>query len=91
MPAVRGPGAPVRLEDVLLLLLREFGSLAGVEAHGDDLELLPDVPGERAEAPEETFDHHAAEHRALEVHQVEDDGLLPEVLGRASRRARTRP
>ena len=46
---------------------------------------VPALEAQGAQAPHEAVGRHAAEHRAVEVDEGQDDGLLPEVLARAGR------
>ena len=83
MPASRPALPPVLRHDRALLLGRHLGGLARVEAHGEDLVVGPGLEAQGAHAAHEAVGRHAAEHRAVEVDEGQDDGALPEVLREA--------
>ena len=85
------PGAAlptVLRHDRALLLGRHLGGLARVEAHGQDLVVGPRLESQGAHAAHEAVGRHAAEHRAVEVDEGQDDGALPEVPREADALAR---
>ena len=83
MPALLGAGALVALQDFGLLFGGGFGSVFGVEAHGDDVEFLADVELQHAQGAFEAGQFFAAEHRAGEVDEIQDQRLLAEVIAEA--------
>ncbi len=88
VPALGAALAAVLAHDRAFLRRRHLGRLARVEADGEDVELGSDAHAQRAQAAHEAVRRHPAEHRAVEVDEGEDDGLLPEVVAQVDGLAR---
>jgi hypothetical protein len=62
-------------------------TLSRVEAHGDDVELLPRFEVHDPERSDEPIEHLRAEHRAFVVHERQNDRPPAEVLAEPDRLA----
>src|SRR5947209_3956497 len=84
MPSLRGTGTSVTPQIFRLLRRRHLRRFAGIEAHRDDLKLLPHIELQHAERTFETAKDFSAQHRALVIDQIQDDRLLAEVIPQAN-------
>ena len=80
MPARGGVGAAVATDVVLLLGGGHLGSFARIEAHGDYVEFIADIELYQAHGAGESGQSLAAQHGAVVINQVEDQGLVAEIV-----------
>ena len=85
MPAQSRARPPVFLQVGFLLGRRVGGAIPRVEAHRDDLELLPGVEGDDGECREEAVEDLGAEHRAVVVGEDENHRPSSEELSEPDR------
>src|SRR5580698_3014240 len=83
MPALFGARALVALQDLGFLLGGGIGRISGIEAYGDDVELVADVELQDAQGALKAVELFTAKHGAGEVDEVEDERLLAEVIAEA--------
>src|SRR5205085_2843509 len=81
MPSRRSAGAFVALQVVCLLCGRKRGRLTRIEADGDDLEIAAWFERQHGERTGQAVEHLRAEHRAVVVHEREDDRSSAEIIG----------
>ncbi len=80
VPSFSGAVAAVPPHVVRLLRAGELRRIARIEAHRDDVEVLPDRKVQRAQRARQPVEHLGAEHRALEVVQRQDHRPAAEVV-----------
>src|SRR5437764_10081494 len=67
VPTLLGPGVPIALQVLRLAGRGILWSFAGIETHGEDVEVLAHVEFHRLERAGQTREHLAAQPRALVV------------------------
>ena len=80
VPALGTAGAAIEAGIELMLDVGENGSLAGIDADGDDVEILADLERQLLGAVQKAVQHFRAQHRALVIDEREDDRLLSKEL-----------
>src|SRR5579864_6001875 len=83
MPALFRAGTLVTAEELGFLFGGSLGRVMRVEADGDDVEFFAHVELHHAQRILESAEHLSTKHGAGKVDQVEDDGLLAEVVAEA--------
>ena len=83
VPALFRAGTLVTAEELGFLFGGNLGRVMGVEADGDDVEFLAHFELHHAQRILESAENLSTKHGAGEVDQVEDDGLLAEVVAEA--------
>src|SRR6185437_1657939 len=80
MPALRRAGTPVHSEINGLLGFGKNRPIRWINAHGQDIKILPDAHRNQLKAAIQSIEHLRAEHGTVEIDQSKNDRLAAEIL-----------
>src|SRR6266446_5494148 len=81
MPTLSCAGTSISLQKFCFLGGRHLRGFAGIEADGENVELVADVELQHSERALQSAEDFSAKHGALVVNEIEDHRLSAEVIG----------